>query len=151
MQLHQLSPVKKQKAKKRIGRGGKRGTYSGRGVKGQKARAGRKIRPEWRDTLKRIPKRRGYKFKGIQEKPVVLNLVDLDVFKEGELVSPTTLLQKRLITKMKGRVPSVKILGGGELNKKLDLKGVAVSKSAKEKIEKAGGSIGSKIKMQSAK
>ena len=73
MQLHQLSS-QNQKRAKRVGRGGKRGTYSGKGVKGQKARAGRKLRPEWRDALKRIPKRRGYKFKSIKSRPAVLNL-----------------------------------------------------------------------------
>ena len=46
------------KGKRRVGRGGKRGTYSGRGIKGQKSRSGRKLRPEWRDALKSIPKKR---------------------------------------------------------------------------------------------
>ena len=59
MQLHTLKRKTKNKTKKIVGRGGKRGTYSGRGLKGQKARAGRKIRPEFRDLLKKIPKQRG--------------------------------------------------------------------------------------------
>jgi len=59
MQLHELQPITKNKSKKRIGRGGKRGTYSGRGMKGQKARAGRKIRPAIRDLMQRTPKLRG--------------------------------------------------------------------------------------------
>lgn len=59
MQLHQLQPLYKLKDKKRIGRGGKRGTYSGRGQKGQKARAGHKIRPALRDLIQRLPKLRG--------------------------------------------------------------------------------------------
>lgn len=142
MQLHQLLPTKKQKSKKRIGRGGKRGTYSGRGIKGQKARAGRKLRPEWRDTLKRIPKRRGYRFKSIKERPAVLNLDRLDpFFKDGDLITPAILQQKGLIVKIKGRIPVVKILGDGELTKKLDFKGLKVSQSAREKIEKAGGKL----------
>ena len=142
MQLHQLSPTKKQKSKKRVGRGGKRGTFSGRGVKGQKARAGRKLRPVWRDVLKRIPKRRGYRFKSLAPKSQILNLGQLSHhFKENELVTLGTLLSKGLITKIKGRVPQVKILGDGELNKKLDFKGLKISAGAKEKIEKAGGSI----------
>jgi len=63
MQLHEIKPIHKLKSKKRIGRGGKRGTYCGKGVKGQKARAGAKIRPEIRDLIKKIHKKRGYKFK----------------------------------------------------------------------------------------
>ncbi|MDD5552006.1 MAG: hypothetical protein PHI88_02520 [Candidatus Pacebacteria bacterium] len=63
MQLHEIRPIHKLKQKKRVGRGGKKGTYCGRGVKGQKARAGAKIRPELRDLVKKIPKLRGYKFK----------------------------------------------------------------------------------------
>ncbi|MBU1102220.1 50S ribosomal protein L15 [Patescibacteria group bacterium] len=142
MQLHQISPTKKQKSKRRVGRGGKRGTYSGRGVKGQKSRAGRKMRPEWRDVLKRIPKRRGYKFKSIQEKPCILNLGDLNsAFKENELITAGVLLNKGLINKIKGRMPEVKILGDGELNKKLDFKGLKMSASAKSKIERAGGKV----------
>ncbi len=123
MQLNQISSIKKQKTGRRIGRGGKRGTYSGRGVKGQKSRAGRKLRPEWRDVLKRIPKKRGYKFKSIQEKPSVLNLGQLDkFFKEGELINENSLLSKGLIAKIKGGMPEVKILGDGEINKKLEFK-----------------------------
>jgi large subunit ribosomal protein L15 len=141
VQLHQLSS-QNQKRAKRVGRGGKRGTYSGKGVKGQKARAGRKLRPEWRDALKRIPKRRGYKFKSIKSRPAVLNLTGLNrFFKDGEIVNPTTLLQKGLIAKIKGRTPEVKILGKGELTKKLDFKKIKVSASVKEKIKKAGGSM----------
>lgn len=59
MQLHTLQPKHPLKSKKRIGRGGKRGTYSGKGVKGQSARAGRKIRPGTRDLIQQIPKLRG--------------------------------------------------------------------------------------------
>jgi len=61
MQLHELQPTNKKKTKKRVGRGGKRGTYSGRGIKGQKSRAGRKIRPAIRDLMQRTPKLRGAK------------------------------------------------------------------------------------------
>lgn len=125
-----------------MGRGGKRGTFSGRGVKGQKSRAGRKLRPEWRDVLKRIPKRRGYRFKSLEKKPQVVNLEQLNrAFGENELVSARTLLNKGLIIKIKDRVPEIKILGSGELNKKLDFKGLAMSQGAKQKIIKAGGLI----------
>ncbi len=142
MQLHQFSINKNQKNKKRVGRGGKRGTFSGRGTKGQKARAGRKLRPEWRDILKHIPKRRGYKFKSIKTKPAVLNLNRLNTFfKDGDLVTPDVLRQKGLIAKMKIKSAKIKILGEGEINKKLDFKGLSFSQSAKKKIAKAGGKI----------
>jgi len=142
MQLHQISKNKSNKTGRRVGRGGKRGTFSGRGVKGQKARSGRKLRPEWRDTLKSIPKKRGYKFKSLQNKPIVLNLQDLDAaFKGGEAITPSVLLQKGLMAKAEGRWPQVKILGQGRITKKLDFKGITFSASAKDAIIKAGGTI----------
>ncbi len=142
MQFHQIKSIHREKSKKRVGRGGKRGTYSGRGIKGQKARAGAKIRPAWRDLIKQIPKRRGVKFKPLKEKPRLLNLGILNkFFKDGEIVSINSLLEKKLISKIKGRAPEIKILGEGEINKKLTFKGLAMSKGARRKIEKAGGSI----------
>jgi ribosomal protein L15 len=63
MQLHELKAENRTSNKKRIGRGGKRGTYSGKGMKGQKSRAGRKIRPSIRDLIQRTPKLRGAKDK----------------------------------------------------------------------------------------
>ena len=63
MQLHQLKPTHKAKAAKRVGRGGKRGTYSGRGMKGQKSRAGARMQPLVRELIKRYPKLRGYRRK----------------------------------------------------------------------------------------
>lgn len=132
MQLYQVKPIHKQKTKKRIGRGGKRGTYSGKGIKGQKSRAGRKLRPEIRDFIKKIPKRRGYQFKSIQAKPEIVNLKDLEKhFNEGDLINPETLLEKGLIGRIKGRIPEVKILGTGELKKKLKIENCKMSKSVK--------------------
>ena len=61
MQLNELKAGTKNKSKKRVGRGGKRGTYSGKGMKGQKARAGKRIRPAIRDLMQRTPKLRGAK------------------------------------------------------------------------------------------
>ena len=134
MQLHQIKPIHKQKRSKRVGRGGKRGTYSGRGIKGQKARAGAKIRPEIRDFIKKIPKQRGYRFKSFREKPAIVNLKDLEKnFQNNEVVSPETLLEKGLIAKVKGRMPKVKVLGKGKLTKKLKIENCRMSKSA-EKI-----------------
>ncbi len=63
MQIHQIRPIHKKKDRKRVGRGGKRGTYSGRGMKGQKSRAGAKFEPIIRSLIKRYPKLRGYRFK----------------------------------------------------------------------------------------
>jgi len=142
MQLHKVRPIHKKKKRKRVGRGGKRGTYSGRGIKGQKARSGRRLKPAIREFIKKYPKLRGYKFKPVGEKPVVINVGVLEKkFKAGSIVSPQTLLNKGLIRKMKGKVPKVKILGKGKITKALIIKGCEFSKSAREKIEKAGSQI----------
>jgi len=142
MQLHELKPIHKRKKGKRIGRGGKRGTYCGRGVKGQKSRAGRKIVPSIRQLIKKYPKLRGYRFKPQRPKP---ETVDIDIleknFEKGDLVSPKILLDKKLISRMKGKTPKVKILGRGKLNKNLIVENCQISKSAKEKIEKVKGTI----------
>lgn len=125
-----------------MGRGGKRGKTAGRGTKGQNARAGRKKRPEARDIIKRFPKLRGYAFQSIYEKPVVINLKDVEKnYSAGETVSVETLIAKKMVETKKGKKPGIKILGDGELGKKLNFIGCLVSVSAKEKIEKAGGSV----------
>ncbi len=135
MQFHQLKPNHRAREARRVGRGGKRGTYSGRGIKGQKARAGHKIRPQERDILKKIPKLRGYKFKSFRVKPAVVNLMDIDKkFRPGDTVSPESLLKVGLVSKIKGKVPEVKILGLGELKKKLVFKNVSFSGSAVRKL-----------------
>lgn len=142
MQLNQLKPVHKRRAKKRIGRGGKRGTYSGKGIKGQRARAGRKFQPLIRELIKRYPKLRGYRQKTRERIKIAVNLSTLEKkFKSGEKVAPETLIKKKIIRKIKGKMPEVKILGKGELKKKLIIEGCKISKGAKEKIEKAGGKI----------
>jgi large subunit ribosomal protein L15 len=142
MQIHELKPKHKPKKPKRIGRGGKRGTYSGRGVKGQKARAGRGPRPAIRDIIKKIPKKRGYRFKSIKKKPQIVNLKDLEKhFSAGEKVTPETLLEKGLISKIKGRMPDlpaqagVKILGKGKLTKKITIEGCLMSKSVEKALK----------------
>lgn len=130
MQLHNLKSNTRFRKSRRIGQGGKRGTYSGRGTKGQHARAGAKIRPALRDILKKIPKLRGYKFKGyrLESAAVSLSIIEKK-FKTGETVSPATLFDKGLIMKSHGKLPKVKILGN-KLEKKLIFKDVAFSKSA---------------------
>ena len=135
MQFHHVISKAKSRQSRRVGRGGKRGTYSGRGIKGQKARAGHKIRPAERDLLKKIPKLRGYKFKPFRSKPVVINLKSIDEkFKSGDTVSPESLLKAGLISKIKGRLPKIKILGMGELKKSLVFKDVDFSTSVRKKI-----------------
>jgi large subunit ribosomal protein L15 len=142
MQLHELKSHSSNKAKSRVGRGGKRGKTSGRGMKGQKARAGRKLRPEMRDIIKKIPKLRGYRFSPVSEKPTTVNLGDLEsVFENGENVNPVTLVEKKLVSKKGGKLPNVKILGNGNLTKKIAVSKCTVSASALEAIKKAGGSV----------
>ena len=146
MQLHDIRPIHKSKKKKRVGRGGKRGTFSGRGIKGQKSRAGARLEPVIRSLIKKYPKIRGYKFKSIKTKPAIVNVSTLEKnFKSGEKVNPNILLEKKLVSRIKGRLPQVKILGKGDLSKSLIIESCELSKSAKEKIEKAGGIIKSKI------
>src|SRR3989344_8887556 len=103
MQIHDFKRKTKNKKHRQIGRGGQRGTTSGRGTKGQKARAGRKLRPELRDIIKKIPKARGYRFKSIALKPAVINLSDLEkTYRNGEKVTAASLAQKGLGRKMGG-------------------------------------------------
>lgn len=135
MQIHNLKGTTRFKRAQRIGRGGKRGTTSGRGTKGQKARAGAKIRPATRDILKRIPKLRGYKFKSFRKKPAVVNFKDIAAkFKPGEVVSPERLFAMGVVRKTNGKIPAVKILGTGELKKDFVFKDVLFSRSAARRI-----------------
>ena len=141
MRLDQLKPVHKRKKEKRIGRGGKRGTYCGRGIKGQKARAGRKLKPIIREILKKYPKLRGYKFKAKKDY-CVLNLREIEKkFEAGEKITPEILVEKGLVRRIGGKIPKVKILSKGELTKPLFFEGFLFSQKAREKIEKAGGKI----------
>ena len=145
MQLHNLKSKKKKGPSARVGRGGKRGTYSGRGQKGQKSRAGRVIRKAERDLIIRLPKRRGFMNKPKSDKPMVFNVVDLvkklkPALKDKNKIIDLKFLQGVgiLSRRFKGEV---KILGTGNIDIPVIFKGVKVSKSAKMKIEKAGGQI----------
>lgn len=147
MQAHTLSRVHKNKKTPRVGRGGKRGKTAGRGTKGQKARAGRKMRPEMRDLIKKLPKLRGHgknRARTVRAKRttyVPVNLGALEaLFEAGDTITPDVLVKKGAVSKKGGRIPSIKILGTGELSKKLSLSGMTYSASAKTAIEKAGGS-----------
>lgn len=131
MQFHHIQPQTHFRDARRIGRGGKRGTTSGRGTKGQKSRAGHKIRPALRDIIKKIPKKRGYKFHSFRQKPEVINFQALEKhFRDGDEVTPETLLKKGIVRRRKGKLPKIKILAGGVLKKRLVFKDVAMSRSA---------------------
>ena len=140
MQLHQLKPNKK-KTKKRVGRGGCHGTYATRGLKGQKSRSGggkgRNFAGDKTSLFRRTPKLRG--FKSLYAKNNIVNVSVLEAtFESGDIISPNILLKRGLISKTK---PRVKILGNGDLNKKFVIENCIVSKSAEDKIKKAGGEI----------
>lgn len=148
MQTHQIKRNTPNKSKMTVGRGGKRGKTSGRGHKGQKARAGHSLRPEIRDIIKKLPKKRGYgknRARTVNSsvvKPTPVNLSVLDsVFTDGEVITRAILTEKKVVSMKKGRLPQIKILGLGDITKKITVSGCSVSGSAKEKIEKAGGKI----------
>lgn len=148
MQLNTLQPQTKNKKNAPVGRGGKRGKTSGRGGKGQTARAGHHIRPEVRDLIKKLPKRRGHgknRARTVRTNRIPVSAVNLDAlelnFKAGDIVSPATLLAKNIVRRAKGRAPAVKILGTGELTKALTIKGCTLSATALAAITKAGGTI----------
>jgi len=148
MQLHELKPTSTRKTAKRVGRGGKRGKTSGKGHKGQKARAGNSSRPEMREIIKKLPKLRGHgtnRARTVNSErvlPVVINVSALETtFSDGATVTPKTLVTAQVIATKKRKAPAVKILGNGSLTKKLTVEDCQVSKSAKEKIEAAGGSV----------
>ncbi len=148
MQLHELKRKTPNTKARRVGRGGKRGKTAGRGTKGQKARAGHRIRPEFRDMIKKLPKRRGYgKHRatstiGGRIAPFALDIRALDTaFASGDTVTMASLVEKKLIPTRGGKMPAVKILGNAPVAHKLTISGVPVSATVKKAIEKAGGSV----------
>ncbi|MGM0482319.1 MAG: 50S ribosomal protein L15 [Patescibacteria group bacterium] len=145
MQKNTLKPTSSKIRSRQIGRGGKRGKTSGRGHKGQKARAGRKIRPEVRDFIKSLPKLRGHSQDAVKRKKYwIVNVSALEErFSDGDDVHPDSLFDKGLIEKKikPSSKKGVKVLGHGELSKKLVVSGCELSSSAKEKIEKTGGKV----------
>jgi len=142
MQVHELKPIHKTKSKKRIGRGGHKGTYSGKGMKGQTSRAGRKMVPIIREIIKRYPKLKGYRREVMPDFSTVVNLDILEKnFKDGDIVNPENLIKKGIVGMIKGKEPQIKILGNGKISKKIIIEKCKISKSARESVEKAGGSI----------
>lgn len=141
LSLHTLSPQRgSKKAKKRVGRGlSSTGTYSGRGVKGQRARSGvtglQKL--GIRQVMLATPKARG--FKSGKSRAQVVNVGDLAKhFSAGAKVSPVSLVKKGLV---ESATLPVKILADGEITVGMTLTDCKVSAAAKEKIEKAGGTV----------
>ncbi|MGH9341147.1 MAG: 50S ribosomal protein L15 [Acidobacteriota bacterium] len=143
MDLHGLKPAKgANKKRKRIGRGpgSGHGKTAGKGHKGQKSRSGYSSRAGFEGgqmpLYRRLPKRG---FTNIfAKKYVVLNVRDLDRFDEGSTISPEFLVQQGVVKKIKD---GLRILGQGELKKKMTVQAHHFSESAKKKIEEAGGSV----------
>lgn len=143
MQINNLKRKNKNKKDRLVGRGGKHAKTSGRGGKGQTARAGNKRRPELRDIIKKLPKLRGYRFNSFKNKPTCISLDKvITFFPKGGVINPKILQEAKAIKEKKGFLPKIKILGGKEkFDIKCEFSKVLVSKSAKEKILKAGGTI----------
>ena len=100
------------------------------------------MRPAIRDLIKKYPKLRGYKNRPVSAVPEIISLDKLEKnFQKGDIVSPQVLYGRKLITRQGGVLPDVKILGTGAIKKPLTVEKCLVSKSAKEKIEKAGGIV----------
>jgi large subunit ribosomal protein L15 len=151
LNLSNLSPAQPREDRKRVGRGpgSGKGRYSGRGIKGQKSRSGsHKMRAGFEGGQTTIYMRLG-KLRGATSKDAMpigpfrtftvgVNLRDLDRFESGDEVTPETLVEKRLI---KNTRTDVKLLGVGEVTKKLTVRVHAISASAREKIEGAGGTV----------
>ncbi len=145
MKLHSKTPIRAKRLQ-RIGRSGKRGSYSGRGVKGQRSRSGHRIRPAERDIILKIPKMRGFRNKPKRDVPVVFNLGMLSNSLKPHVkagvpleVGYAFLRSIKLLKKdYKGKV---KILAAGDIAFPISVTGFEVSASAKEKIEKAGGKV----------
>lgn len=141
MKLHELSPAagsSKEGKRKGRGHGSGNGKTAGKGHKGQNARSGGGVRPGFEGgqmpLQRRIPKRGFVNI--FATNYTAINLTDLDVFVEGTVVDKELLVATGIVKK---NCDPVKLLGNGEISKKLTVKVAAFSQSAKEKIEKAGG------------
>ena len=145
MDLHTVSTgIQKRKLKRRVGRGigSGQGKTGGLGMKGQYASAGARLpgglfEGGQMPLYRRLPKR-GFSNAAFQKDYAVVNVSDLNVFDAGTLVDLAALKAKRLVV---GTFDGIRVLGDGDLTKKLTVQADHFSKSAKEKIEKAGGAI----------
>jgi len=151
LNLSNLKPAAARRDRKRVGRGmgSGKGRYSGRGIKGQKARSGsHKMRPGFEGgqmpVYMRLPKQRGSTSKDampigpFRTSTVPVNVRDLDRFGDGDEVTPESLVEKGIIKNTK---IDVKLLGMGEVSKKLTIRVHAISATARQKIEGAGGTV----------
>lgn len=144
MKLHELAPAEgAKKARKRVGRGNGsgHGTYSGRGLKGQKSRSGGQVNPRFEGgqvpLVLRLPHKRGFT-NIFKEQFHIVNVDGLDRFAAGTEVTPETLKESGLIRDT--RLP-VKLLGDGEISKPLTVRVHKWSRSAEEKVQAAGGTL----------
>jgi large subunit ribosomal protein L15 len=144
MMEHNLSPPPgARKKRKRVGRGDSsgHGSYSGRGTKGQKARGGKGPRPGFEGgqlpLIKRLPEKRGF-VNIFRTEYAIVNVGSLNDFPEGTEVTPQRLLEAGLVRNLKR---PIKLLGDGELTRPLIVEAHRFSRSAREKIEAAGGKV----------
>ena len=142
MKLHELSPAEgsvKSAYRKGRGAGSGNGKTAGKGHKGQNARSGGGVRPGFEGgqtpLYRRMPKR-GFNNKIFTTKYAVVNVDALNIFEDGATVNAAALQEAGLINDL---YDGVKILGNGELTKKLNVEAAAYTQSASEKIEKLGG------------
>ena len=142
MKLHELSPAEgsvKEGFRKGRGAGSGNGKTAGKGHKGQNARSGGGVRPGFEGgqlpLYRKLPKR-GFNNYRFAAKYAVINVQDLNKFNDGDVVDCEALLKSRVINKC---FDGIKVLGEGELTKKLTVKASVFSASAKEKIEAVGG------------
>ncbi|MDY3006467.1 50S ribosomal protein L15 [Anaerococcus sp. AGMB00486] len=142
MKLHDLKPNQKLKTKNRKGRGpgSGNGTRAGRGQDGQNSRSGGGVRPGFEGgqmpLFRRLPKRG---FKNFNRKQYeVINVEELEIFEDGTEVTPELLFENKILNKNKAKA-GIKILGDGELTKKLTVKAHKFTKQAEEKITAQGG------------
>lgn len=141
-EIHVPAGAKKRKRFRGRGQGNGRGTYAGRGDKGQNKRSGGKVRPGFEGgqmPLYRRVVKKGFSNYPFKKEYVGLNLRELEnKVQDGETVTLESLRQKGLVKKS---AQYVKLLGEGELTKKITVQGLKVSKSAAEKIQSAGGTV----------
>ena len=145
MKLHEQAPKVNRKTRKRRGQGNGtgNGTFGGRGCKGQNCRAGGGVRHGFEGgqtpLIQRMPKFRGFK-NPCRVEAQILNLSDLEThFQDGDKIDFNILVERNIVKKTN---PKVKILGNGEITKKIEItESILISKSAKKAIEKAGGKV----------
>ena len=141
--LNQLKPVEGARhSKKRLGRGigSGLGKTAGKGTKGQNARSGGGVRPGFEGgqlpLFQRLPKRGFHNH--TRKEYAIVNIEQLNIFEDGALVDVEALIKAHLVKEV---LDGVKVLGQGELTKKLTVKATKFSESAKKAIEAAGGSV----------